>query len=279
MTSEVMGRTRPTDMVQPMTVGFGGLLKRWRTTRRLSQEALAFEAEVSTRHVSFLENGKSKPSRQMVLVLASVLELELRERNTMLTCAGFAPVYTANAFESLELAPVRKAIELVLAKQEPYGAVVVDRAWNVVTMNGGAGRLLSRFLAGQPSDATVMTNAIKALMHPQALRPSIVNWVEVALFTLERLERECLLFPDDELRRRLLEDVRGYPGVAQLRAVEVQHSSPPVALVHLRRGDEEARLFTMLTTIGTPLDVTAQELAIESYFPADEATERWFHSK
>jgi transcriptional regulator with XRE-family HTH domain len=122
--------------------GFGGLLKRWRTTRRLSQEQLALDAEISTRHLSFLETGKSRPSREMVLLLASALELELRERNVMLTSAGFAAVYTSSALESLEMAPVRRAIDLLLERQEPYGAIVFDRAWNVVRMNGGAQRLV-----------------------------------------------------------------------------------------------------------------------------------------
>lgn len=251
--------------------GFGGLLKRWRVTRRLSQEALAFQAEISTRHLSYLENGRSKPSREMVLVLSNALELELRERNTMLTSAGFAPVYSSNALESLAMAPVRKAIELLLAKQEPYGAVLVDRAWNVLQLNEGATRMLGAFL-----DAPMeRPNVIRALMDPRALRPSIVNWHEVATAVVERLERECAMFPTDELRHALRDELRHYPGVEAIRPVELVAAREPVVQVHLRRGGLEARLFTMLTTIGTPLDVTAQELMIESYFPADDATARW----
>lgn len=273
MTCEVMGGRHEVATVPRMT-GFAGLLKRWRTTRRLSQEQLAFEAEISTRHLSFLENGKSKPSREMVLLLASALELELRERNTMLTSAGFAAVYTSSALESLEMAPVRRAIDLLLAKQEPYGAVVFDRAWNLVRMNQGAMRMLNRFLPSPPDDPTILTNLARSILHPQGLRPSMVNWVEVATFALERLERECTMFPHDDERRALLSEVRTYPGVEVLRPFEIT-ASAPVSLVHMKHGDDEARLFTMLTTLGTPLDVTAQELTVESYFPADEATERW----
>ena len=272
-----MGATPGVDTVRAMD-GFGGLLRRWRTTRRRSQEQLAFDAEISTRHLSYLETGKSKPSREMVLLLASALELELRERNTMLSSAGFAPVYTSSGLESMEMAPVRRAIDLILAKQEPYGAIVVDRVWNVLRLNDGALRLLSRFLPEAADEPELGTNIVKASLHPRGLRPYIVNWVEVATFALERLERECMMFPTDEARLALRDEVRRLPGVDVLRPFDTQGGGEPISLVHLKRGDDEARLFTMLTTIGTPLDVTAQELAIETYFPADEATERWTQS-
>lgn len=255
-----------------MDVAFGGLLKRWRASRRLSQEALAFEAEVSTRHLSFLETGKAKPSREMVLLLSRALELELRDRNVLLGAAGFAPLYAASPLESLEMAPVRRAIDLLLQKQEPFGALVVDRAWNVLRMNDGAARMVAHFLAAPPDDPRVVTNLVRAVLHPQGLRPSLANWEEVARFTLERVEQECALFPHDEARTALRDEVRGYPGVAALGQPTSPRVAHPVALVHLRRGEDEVRLFTMFTTIGTPLDVTAQELAIESWFPADEAS-------
>lgn len=257
---------------------FAGLLKQWRLTRRLSQEQLAFDADISTRHLSYLETGKSKPSREMVLLLASALELELRERNTMLSSAGFAAVYTTSALESLEMAPVRRAIDLLLAKQEPYGAIVIDRVWNLLRVNEGAQRLMTRFLPEALTEPALAANIVRSSLHPKGLRPWIVNWVEVATFALERLERECLMFPTDEARLALRDEVRTYPGVEVLRPFATRSAGEPVALVHLKRGDDEARLFTMITTIGTPLDVTAQELAIEAYFPADDATERWTQS-
>ncbi len=276
MTCEVMVWGTVADTVPCMHDGFGGLLKRWRSVRRLSQEALAFEAEISTRHLSCLETGKAKPSREMVLLLSSALSLELRERNVMLGSAGFAPVYTAQRLESLEMAPVRKAIDLLLQKQEPYGALVVDRVWNVLRMNQGALRLFRHFAPNAPDDPRVATNVVRSALHPQGLKPAIVNWVEVALFALERLEHECAMYPDDVERQALLADLRTDPGVAMLSVSAMPRSSQPVSLVHLKRGDDEVRLFTMITTIGTPLDVTAQELAVETYFPADDATARWF---
>ncbi|MCA2978055.1 MAG: helix-turn-helix transcriptional regulator [Myxococcaceae bacterium] len=257
---------------------FAGLLKRWRAARRLSQEQLALEAGVSTRHLSFLETGKSKPSREMVLRLTATLALALKERNVMLASAGFAPIFTARSLESLELAPVRRAIELLLQKQEPYGAVLFDRCWNVLRMNEGAARLMGCFLDPAHAAPGVATNLVRAILHPSGLRPALVNWVEVAQVALERLERECATEPTDEARRALLEEVRCYPGVDAVGPIAPEGGAP-TSLVHLKRGRDEARLFTMLTTIGTPLDVTAQELTIESYFPADEATERWLQGR
>lgn len=277
MTSHVMG-LRPTPATVPGMDGFGGLLRRLRTTRRLSQEQLAFDAEISTRHLSYLETGKSKPSREMVLVLANALELELRDRNTMLSSAGFSAVYASSGLESLEMTPVRRAIELILAKQEPYGAIVLDRVWNVLRLNDGALRLLSRFLPEAAEQPELAANIVKSSMHPKGLRPWIVNWVEVATFALERLERDCVMCPTDEARRALRDEVRSYPGVEALRPFETASPGAPVSLVHLKRGEDEARLFVMITSIGTPLDVTAQELSIETYFPADDATERWTQS-
>ncbi len=260
-----------------MRDGFGGLLRQWRTVRRLSQEALAFDAEISTRHLSYLETGKSKPSREMVLLLARALSLELRERNLLLGTAGFAPAYAVTALESLEMAPVRQAIDFILAKQEPYGAVVIDRAWNALRLNAGALRMLRHFMPTPPSNERVMTNVMCLVLHPAGLRPHVVNWEEVARFALERLEQEVTLYPEDAARQALLDEVRGYPDVPELKLGELPRASAPVSLVHLKRGDDEARLFTMLTTIGTPLDVTAQELAVETYFPLDERTAELFH--
>lgn len=257
-------------------MSFGPILKRWRQTRRMSQEQLALDAEISTRHLSCLETGKAKPSRDMVLLLSSALELDLRERNAMLGSAGFAPVYTTSGLESLSMAPIRRAVDLMLAKQEPYGALAVDRVWNVLQMNEGALRMMRVFMPEPPEDPRIATNVVRATMHPTGLRPAIVNWVEVAVFLLERMDHECAMYPNDAERLALRDEIRGYPGIAALeRPPPAEGLGQPVALVHMKRGEHEARLFTMVTTLGTPLDVTAQELAIESYFPADEATEAW----
>lgn len=254
---------------------FPRMLREHRARRRWSQEHLGLEAGVSTRHLSCLETGKARPSREMVLLLARVLELELRERNTFLVSAGFAAMYPMTPLEARAMAPVNRAIDLLLAQQEPYGAVLIDRCWNVLRANEGARRLLAAFLDPSAVPLHVAANLVRATLHPEGLRAFVVNWQEVASLLMERLERAHHTHPEDEERRALLEEVRGYPGMAAL-AGGVASPSAPVAVLHLRRGEDELRLFTLLTTIGTPLDVTAQDLTLESLFPADEATERWF---
>lgn len=252
--------------------GFGGLLRQARTARRYSQERLAADAEISPRHLSCLETGKARPSRGTVLVLASALDLALRERNLLLGSAGFAPVYASEGLDSLALAPVRRAIDLLLTQQEPFGGVVIDRCWNVVRANGGAARLLGAFLAD--AEPAAGANLLRALLHPAWLRPWVVNWAEVAGLTVDRLRKEVALHPADAARRALLDEVQAWPDVATLVPPAVP--SGPMVVLHLRRNGLELRVFSMLTTLGTPLDVTAEELAIESFFPADEATEGWF---
>ena len=275
MTSEVMAQAKSPDTLGGMqSSGFPGLLRRSRLHRRLSQEQLAFDAEISTRHVSYLENGKSRPSREMVLVLASALELELRDRNTLLSSAGFAPVYRTSGLESLQLAPVRRAVELLLEKQEPYGAVLIDRCYNLLQANRGAQRLLARFIDPTRLEPAVATNLVRAMLHPNGLRDAIVNWSEVVAMALERLQRACASYPEDMQRAALLEEVSNYPGLEG--ATAAPSTEEPVAIVHLNNGTDDIRLFTMLTTIGTPLDVTAQDLTLESFFPADEATDAWY---
>lgn len=253
---------------------FGPLLRRWRGSRRLTQEQLARDAEVSVRHLSCLEAGKSRPSREMVLVLCSALELELRERNVLLGAAGFAPVYRASPLEATGMAPLSRAVDLLLRQQEPFGAVVVDRLWNVLRWNQGAMRLFGALLDGPPSDPRVAGNVMHALFAPEGLRHWIVNWEQAARFSLERLHREIALNPEDEERRALRSELLAWPGVpAGLAVSDLREQVEPFLTLHLRKGALELRLLTTLTTLGTPLDVTAQELVIESYFPADARSE------
>jgi len=260
-----------------MTEPFAHMLRLYRGRRRWSQEQLGLEADVSPRHLSCLETGKARPSREMVLLLASILDLELRERNALLVSAGFAAAYPTTALDSGAMAHVNRAVELLLAHQEPYGGVLIDRAWNVMRVNGGAQRLLGVFLDPRTVPPRIASNLVRATMHPEGLRSHIVNWQEVATLVFERVERAHHAHPEDEERRALLEEIRAYPEVDAL-AGGVAPGGLPVAVIHLRRGAAELRLFSLLTTVGTPLDVTAQDLAIESFFPADDATERWFRS-
>lgn len=265
----------------PQTQGspFGALLRRWRANRHLTQEQLADDAEISTRHLSFLEGGKARPSREMVLVLASALELELRDRNLLLGAAGYAPVYRASALQAAAAHTLRTAINLVLRQQEPYGAIVVDRVWNVLRMNEGAQRLFAHLLPTPPSDPRVLTNVAHALFSPEGLRGCLLNWEQVAAFAVQRVHREIAMHPDDGDRLALRDAILAYPDLpARFRAADLDACVDPFLPLHLRCGDEELRLFSTLTTLGTPMDVTAQELIVESYFPADEASDRILRS-
>jgi transcriptional regulator with XRE-family HTH domain len=253
---------------------FGGQLRAWRLARRVSQEELAGRAGVSSRHVSFVENGKSQPSRELVLALAGALDIPLRERNTLLTAAGYAAVYRASALDSDDLAHLRKAIDHVLRQQEPYGAVVVDGHWDILRMNDGAARLFRHFPPTTADGAAAARNIVLATCHPGALRPYIVNWLEVAAHLVARVHREIAARPGDAQLTQLLARVLAQPDMpTEWRVPAPGRAASPILGVHLRAPTLEVKLFTMLTSIGTPLDVTAEEIHIESYFPADEASE------
>jgi transcriptional regulator with XRE-family HTH domain len=256
------------------SAAFGAHLRIWRTARQLSQEALAGRAGVSPRHLSFVENGRSQPSRELVLALVGALDVPLRERNTLLASAGFAAVYRSSPLDGDELRHLRLALDRILAQQEPFGAVVLGRTGNVLRINQGGRTLLARFPPRSTEGVAAFDNVLVATLHPDGLRPYIVNWLDVAAHLVARLHREIAASPGDDESRRLLTRVLALPGVpADWRAVPVGKPAGPFVPVHLRNGDLELRLFTMLTSIGTPLDVTAEEIRIETYFPADDATE------
>ncbi|MEZ4403824.1 MAG: helix-turn-helix transcriptional regulator [Kofleriaceae bacterium] len=260
-----------------MPTGVGSLLRAWRGARGVSQESLAARAGVSTRHLSFIETGRSRPGRDVLLALAGALDVPLRDQNQLLLAAGLAPGFTSAALDGDELAMVRRALDHALGHHEPYPAVVCDRLWNLVRINRAATRMLAELASGPPAPE-VGPNLVLALLHPAAWKPAIVNWDEVAGDVCERLHRDCAAAPTDrglaELRARAL----AVPGVpARWRSPRLA-AVAPFATVHLRRGPIELRLFTMVTTLGTPLDVTAAELRIESYFPADDASDRVLRS-
>jgi len=257
-----------------MTSAFGPLLREWRQVRQMSQLRLAEAAEVSTRHISFMETGRSTPSREMVLILASALDLPLRERNTLLGAAGFAAVYRETDLAAPAMSQVARALGFLLDRHEPYGASVLDGSWNILRVNRGGMRMLG-WLLEQAPPPEVAANAMRILFHPRGLRPLIVNWEDVAASMIERLHREVSLGAG----RALLDEILRYPEMPRRFARPRLGEEPQVVLsLHLRVGDRDLRMFTTLTTLGTPLDVTAQELRIESYFPADEETEEWVRS-
>lgn len=252
---------------------FGPLLRRQRASRGYTQERLAGDAEVSTRHLSFLETGRSSPSREMVLALGSALELPLRERNELLLAAGFAPVYPTSSLDEASLEPVRRALDHLLSAHEPYGAVVVDRGWNLLRMNQGASRLFAWVMPLCDAPPEVFTNVLRATLHPGGLRRCLANFDEVAAVIVERIRRER----DRELDpARRAQTQRILDEAGELPRAKHPAAQGPVLALQLRRGDQSLRVFTTITTLGTPIDVAAQELHIESYFAADEPTERWF---
>jgi transcriptional regulator with XRE-family HTH domain len=251
----------------------GPLIAYWRNQRRLSQLALATEAEVSPRHLSFIESGRSNPSRDMVLLLASVLDVPLRERNRLLAAAGFTPAYRETALDQPQLAVVTQALDAILAQQRPFPAVVLDRGWNIVRANDAGERFFAFLLAGQSPPSP--PNVLRLIYHPQGLRPFITNWEEVAEGLIQRVHREAVGNVVDDDLRALVDEVLAYPGVpAQWRRADLAASLLPIVPVRFERDGHRFAYFSAVTTLGTPIDVTAQELRIESFFPADVETRR-----
>lgn len=248
----------------------GELLREWRGTRRMSQLGLALEAHVSARHVSFIETGRSRPTREMVLRLAEVLDVPLRDRNLMLDAAGFAPHYGETSWHAPELEPVRRAVERILAHQEPYPAVVMDRHWNILRANEAADGLFGRMidLATVPPPA----NVLRLMFDPAGVRPYVVNWPEVARALLGRIAREAVCGVPDAGLRELQEELLAYPGVAAAAPSRALTTPTlPVIPVRFRKAPFEAAYFSTLTTLGTPQDIALQEIRIECFFPAEGA--------
>ena len=248
----------------------GALLKEWRQRRRLSQLDLALDAEVSARHVSFVETGRSKPSRELLLHLADHLDVPLRERNALLLAAGYAPVYAERPLDDAAMSPVREALDKVLAGHEPYPAVVVDGRWDLVTANGTAVAILGGVA---PELLEPPVNTLRATLHPDGLARQITNLGEYSAHLLHRLRQQAMLSQDPELSA-LYDELRWYPGVEERSPAAFEPAALVFTTMRLRVGDEELAFFSTLATFGTALDVTLAELAIESFFPADATTEQ-----
>lgn len=250
--------------------GLGALLREWRAVRRFSQLDLALEADVSTRHLSCVETGKSQPSRAVLARLADALEMPLRERNALWLAAGYAPEFAETDLSTPAFAPMRRAIDLILAQQEPYPAFVVNRHWDVLLANAGAARVGDFMMRGKPSRHD---NMVRQTFDPDDFRAAIANWEEVAGDLLRHLHDEVAATPEDPKARALLAEALAYPGVpARWRTREMDAPPPPLLTTVLRRDAVELRFFSTITTFGTPRDVTLDELRIECCFPGDEAT-------
>lgn len=244
----------------------GELLRQWREHRRLSQLELALQTEISTRHLSFVETGRSTPSREMILRLADHLEVPLRERNHLLLAAGYAPVHDETELDSPRLLVVREAVRQILRGHEPYPAVVIDGRWNLVDANAGA----ALFIGNVSPDLLVPpVNVLRASLHPEGMARHILNLGEWRAHLLGRLRRQVALTADPELAR-LYEELRAYP-YTQPEA-EVPDPGDIVVPLRIRHDGAELTFFGTVATFGTPLDITVAELVIESFFPADAHT-------
>ena len=257
-------------IAEKSTVRVGPLLRDWRQRRRMSQMELALEAGVSTRHLSFVETGRSRPSAEMVLHLAERLDVPLRERNELLLAAGFAPQYSARDFDDPALREVRDAVSRVLAAHEPYPAIAVDRYWNLVASNEALGPILEGVA---PELLVPPVNTIRLALHPDGVAPRILNLGEYRADLVDRLDRAARL-TGDPLLTELYEEMLGYPGP------ELGGQSPVDAAVTVglqlapAPGSDapELSFFSTITTFGTAVDVTVSELAVEAFFPADDQT-------
>ncbi|HYM33266.1 MAG TPA: helix-turn-helix transcriptional regulator [Candidatus Cybelea sp.] len=259
---------------------FGKRLRWWRERRGLSQLDLALAAETSQRHLSFLESGRTGPSRDMVLRLAATLDVPLRQQNALMLAAGYAPAWRESDLGAPELGKVNQALDHMLAQQEPYPAFVVDRRWNLLRANGGAGHLVA-FLADPPAvDAPPPAgpvNLAHQLVQPSGLRPYIVNWDEVALHFIRGVQADALADGTAETAE-LLRQLLAVPGVPTPSQGAMDEPPAPVLVVHFRKNGTSLRMFTTIATLGTPHDVTLQEIRIECFFPADDTTQGLFQS-
>jgi transcriptional regulator with XRE-family HTH domain len=248
---------------------FGTLLRQWRDTRHLSQLALATEAGISTRHLSFLETGRAQPSREMVQLLAGMLDVPLGERNALLVAAGYAPLYGDRPLGAPELEPVRRALQFILRQQEPFPALVVDGQWNIVMRNEASRRIFDLFRGPQET-----ANVMRTVFDPQMLRPAIANWDEVAQCLMHSVHREVAATGGESMVR-LRDELLAYPGVpARWKTPSALTPMAPLVAMQMRKGDVSMAFFSMITTFATPRDVALQQLKIECFFPADAATEQ-----
>jgi transcriptional regulator with XRE-family HTH domain len=247
----------------------GDQLREWRLRRRMSQLDLACEAEVSTRHLSFVETGRSAPSREMILRLADQLDIPMRERNLLLVAGGYAPVFPERGLAAPELAAAREAIEVLLEGHKPYPAFALDRRWNVVASN----RALQPMYAGvAPALLEPPVNAIRLSLHPEGLAPRIVNYAEWREHLFARLRRQIDLTADAGLVD-LLAEAEAWPHPFSAAPLRPRHAPAEMVIpFRVRVGDEVASFFSTTMVFGTPVEVTLSELALESFFPADTET-------
>jgi transcriptional regulator with XRE-family HTH domain len=251
--------------------GLGDLLRYWRERCGKSQLDLSLGSGLSQRHLSFIENGRSIPSRRTLLDIAQALDIPLRDRNTLFLSAGYAPAYSEDAWNAPEMQSITKALERVLRQHEPFPAVVMDRYWNVHLRNDAAPRFFNCFidLEKRPTPR----NLLHLMFDPAGMRPFIANWEEVAASLIQRIYRESVGRVTDQRTKELLEALQAYPEVETgLKKPRSASILPFIPISFVKKG-KTMNFFSMITTVGTPLSITAQELRMECMFPAEEESE------
>jgi transcriptional regulator with XRE-family HTH domain len=250
---------------------FGSLLKHWRNVRRLTQIELAGDANVSARHLCFLETSRAQPSREMVQLLGSALDLPLQERNALHVAAGFMPPYSDHGLAADNLQHVRQALDFILRQQEPYPGIVVDGHWDVRIRNQASRRLFKAFHQSYEMESSVADNAMHVVFHPKGLRQFIVNWEEFAGQMIQILHRDVA--QGSRVAGQLLDEIMAYPGLpAEWRQPRHPAGSSPVMTMQLRKGEFCLSFFSTFTTLAMPTDAALQQLKIECFYPADSAT-------
>ncbi len=260
----------------------GVLVRQYRERRGLSQLSLSIEAEISAKHLSFVETGRAQPSREVLLRLATVLDVPFRDRNLLLKVGGFSPEYVERRLESAELAEIARAVDFILAHHEPYPAAALDGSWNILRMNNACIRLFGIFLGPEVMMQLVgpgtPINFIRLVFGSDLLRPYIHNWLEVANLLRIRLLRQAADSGTHGMVSALLAEVWGNAPMSPVTSEMERRAELPVLTVELAKGDTRARLFNAMTVLGTAQDVASQELRIECSFPADRATEELLRS-
>ena len=258
---------------------FGNLLKYWRKQRKFSQLDLALASDVSQRHISFLESGRANPSQEMILQLATVLDIPLREQNVMLTTAGFAPIYSESDLSSPEFEPIRKALDFILLSQTHSPVLIMDRYWNLIQTNPISEQLINWLIDSEKLQKYFYIdkkiNLMRMMLHPQGLKPFVSNWEEIVSHLIKRVYREAIADNNNEQTAQLYQELMTYPDVPQLwKLSHAQTWQIPLLTVKFFKDGLNLNFFSAIATLGTPQDIMLQELRIETLFPVDEITQK-----
>ena len=252
------------------------LLRRWRSARGKSQLNVALEAGVSQRHLSFIESGRSTPSRRTLLAIAEALRVPFREQNGLLIAAGYAPVHSEVTWDDTEMRGITAAVDRMLRQQEPYPAVLMDRYWNILSANAASPRFFGSFIDVHALQArTGRRNLLHLIFDPAGMRPFVHDWENVSRSLIERVHREAVGDVLDDRTHELLDALSAYPGVPAVpRQPRPDAAALPMFPLSFVRGGDVLNYFSMVATVGTPRTIASQELRVECLFPADEATEK-----